>query len=177
MAQWNYYKEIIHENCNDYKAIFNIANSLLFRKTDSPMPNIKPLSALAEGFSEFIYTKIAKIIDTIKLNMSTQNPRKYIKEEYQAEKQMYIFMPVFHMDVIEMVKSVPPKSCKLDPIPMKILKDHIGALAYRIAKIINTSFDQGYVCDSLKGTILRPLIKSSQLDLLFQNFRPVSNVA
>ena len=29
MAQWNYYKEIIHENCNDYKAIFNIANSLI----------------------------------------------------------------------------------------------------------------------------------------------------
>ena len=32
MAQWNYYKELIHENHNDYNAIFNIANSLLFRK-------------------------------------------------------------------------------------------------------------------------------------------------
>ena len=29
MAQWNYYKEIIHENYNNYKAIFNIANSLI----------------------------------------------------------------------------------------------------------------------------------------------------
>ena len=73
MAKWNHYKEIIHENHNDYKAIFNIANSLLFRKTDSPMPNIKPLSALAEGFSEFFYTKIAKIMDKLKLNVSTQN--------------------------------------------------------------------------------------------------------
>ena len=25
-AQCQYYKEIIHENCNDYKAIYNIAN-------------------------------------------------------------------------------------------------------------------------------------------------------
>ena len=89
---------------------------------------------------------------------------------------MVIFMSVSHMDVIEVVKSVSPKSCKLDPIPMKILEDHIGALAYRIAKIINTSFDHGYVCDSLKETILRPLRRSSQLDLLFQNFRPVSNL-
>ena len=59
-GQGNYYKEIIHENHDNYKAIFNITNSLLFRKTDSPMPNIKRLSALAEGFSEFFYTKIAK---------------------------------------------------------------------------------------------------------------------
>ena len=86
-------------------------------------------------------------------------------------------MSVSHMDVIEMVKSVPPKSCKLDPIPMKILKDHISALACRIAKIINTSFDHGYVCNSPKKTIQRPLIKSPQLDLLFPNFRPVSNLA
>ena len=90
---------------------------------------------------------------------------------------MHIFMPVFHIDVIEMVKSVPPKSCELDPIPTEIIKDHIGALAYRIAKSINTSFDQGYVCNSLKEVILRPLIKSSQLDFLFPNFRPVSNLA
>ena len=100
-----------------------------------------------------------------------------MEEEYQTDKQMGIFMSVSHMDVIEMVKSVPPKSCKLDPIPTKILKDHISALAHRIAKIINTSFDQGYVCDSLKEAIQRPLIKLSQLDLLFLNFRPVSNLA
>ena len=176
-TQWNYYKEIIHENYNDYKAIFNITNSLLFRKTYSPMPNIKPLSALAEGFSEFFCTKIAKIMDKLKLNVSTQNSSKYIEEEHQTDMPMHIFMPVFHTDVTKMVTSVPPKSCKLDPMPMKILKDHIGALAHRIAKIINTSFDQSYVCDSLKEVILRPLIKSSQLDPIFPNFRPVSNLA
>ena len=55
--------EIIHENCNDYKAILNIANSLLFRKSDSPMPDIKTLSTVAEGFNEFFYIKIGKIMD------------------------------------------------------------------------------------------------------------------
>ena len=90
-------------------------------------------------------------MDKLMLNVSTQNPSKYIEEKYQTDNQMCIFMPVFHMDVIERVKSVPPKSCELDPIPMKILKDHIGALAYRIAKVINTSSHQCYVCDSFKG--------------------------
>ena len=85
-------------------------------------------------------------------------------------------MPESHMDVINMVKSVPPKSCKLDPIPMKILKDHIEALAYGIANIINTSFEHGYVCDSLKDAIVKPLLKLPKLDLMFANFRPVSNL-
>ena len=73
-----------------------------------------------------------------------------------------------------MVKSVPPKSCELDPIPTKILKDHIDALAYGIANIINTSLEYGYVCDSHKEAILRPLLKLPMLDLVFPNFRPVS---
>ena len=80
-AQCYYYKEIIHENCNDYKAIFNIANSLLFRKSDSRMPDIKPLSTLVGGFNELFYIKIAKFMDKLKLNVSTQNPSKYIEDE------------------------------------------------------------------------------------------------
>ena len=76
-----------------------------------------------------------------------------------------------------MAKSVPPKSCDLDPISTKILKNHIDALAHGIANIINTSFEHGYVCDSLKEAIIRPLLKSPKLDLIFPNFRPVSNLA
>ena len=70
-------------------------------------------------------------MDKLKLNASTQNSIKCI-EDRQANAYLHA---MFHTDIIEMVKSVPPKSCELDPIPMKILKDHIGA------KIINTSFD------------------------------------
>ena len=79
-AKCNYYKEIIHENHNDYKAIYSFANSLLFRKSDSPMPDIKPLSILAECFNEFFYIKIAKIMDNLKLNVSTHNHNKFIED-------------------------------------------------------------------------------------------------
>ena len=85
--------------------------------------------------------------------------------------------PVSYMDVINMVKFVPPKSCDLDPIPTKILKNHIDALAHGIANIINTSFEHGYVCDSLKEAIIRPLLKSPKPDLVYPNFRPISNLA
>ena len=140
------------------------------------MPDIKPLSTLAEGFNEFFYIKIAKIMDKFKPNVSTWNPNKYIEDEYQTDKRIGVLAPVSHMNVINMVKSVPPKSCELDTKPMKILKDHISALAYGIVNIINTSFKHGYVCDSLKEAILRPLLKSLKLDLLFPNLRPVSDL-
>ena len=65
----------------------------------------------------------------------------------------------------------------MTPIPTKILKNHVDALAHGIANIINTSFKHGYVCDSLKDAILRPLLKLPKLDLVFPNFRPVSNLA
>ena len=153
-----------------------ILQNSLFRKSDSPMPDIKPLSILAESFNEFFYIKIAKIMDKLKLNVSTHNPNKFIEGEYQTEKRIRILTPVSHMDVINMLKSVPPKSHELDPIPMKILKDHIDAHAYGIANIINTGFEHGYMCDSLKDAILRPLLKLPKLDLIFPNFRPVSNL-
>ena len=41
-AQQIYFKVKIEENKKDYKAIFNIANSLLFRKQDSSLPEISP---------------------------------------------------------------------------------------------------------------------------------------
>ena len=86
------------------------------------MPDIKPLSTLAKGFNEFFYIRIAKVMDKLKLNLSTQNPRKYIEDEYQTDKRIGVLMPVSHMDIIDMVKSVPPKSCELDPIPTKYLR-------------------------------------------------------
>ena len=49
------------------------------------MPDIKPLSTLAEGFNEFFYINIAKIKDKLMLNVSTQNPSKYIEDEYQTD--------------------------------------------------------------------------------------------
>ena len=176
-AQCQYYKEIIQENHNDYKAIYNIANSLLFRKSESPIPDIKPLSLLVEEFNEFFHAKIVKIMERLKLNQKTHNPNKLTEDGYQTELRIGTLTSVSYMDVINMVKSVQPKSCDLDSIPTKILKNHIDALAHGIANIINTSFEHGYVCDSLKEAIIRPLLKLPALNLVFPNFRPISNLA
>ena len=43
--------------------------------------------------------------------------------------------------------------------------------------MVNTSITQGVVSSNLKNAILQPLLKKKGLDLIFKNYRPVSNLA
>ena len=56
-------------------------------------------------------------MDRLKLNKKMQNPNKFIEDGYQTELRLGTLTLVSYMDVINMVKSIPPKSCDLDPIP------------------------------------------------------------
>ena len=60
---------IIAENRTNFKAIYKIVNGLLHRKQESPLPPITPLSKLAEEFSEFFDSKIAKIMNQLQSNI------------------------------------------------------------------------------------------------------------
>ena len=86
-------------------------------------------------------------------------------------------MPVFSEDIVEIVKSSAAKVCELDPIPTKLVKEHIGVIAPVLANIVNVSFQKGEVSKNLKEALLKPLIKSLQLDLVFPSYRPVSNLS
>ena len=76
-AQCNHYKQIIKEHKHDYKTIFNIANGLLFRKQESVLPPIRPISVLAEDFSEFFQTKIDNIMEKLKRKSSSFRQQIY----------------------------------------------------------------------------------------------------
>ena len=67
--QMNYCKNIIAENRTYFIAIYKIVNRLLHRKQESPLPSITPLSKLAEEFSEFFDSKIAKIMNHLQSNI------------------------------------------------------------------------------------------------------------
>ena len=64
------------------------------------------------------------------------------------------FTPVFNDDIKEVIRNASPKHCKLDPLPINIMKEHTDVLAYYIAKIVNITFDTGYFSDELKEAIL-----------------------
>ena len=59
---------------------------------------------------------------------------------------------------------MPPKTCKLDPIPASLLLDCID-------EIVNACLSTGSLPDTLKQAIVKPLLKKPSLDpnILKQN--------
>ena len=116
-AQMSYYKNIISENKHDFKAIYKIVNSLLFRKQEAKLPLITP-AKLVENFSEFFDGKIAKIMHHLHETIDDDPDRYMYKEEtFQAEMRLKKCSHVFYTDIKELVATTPNKSCKLVPIP------------------------------------------------------------
>ena len=66
---------------------------------------------------------------------------RYIEKEFQMNCRLNNFSPVLLSDVEETVSSGPAKSCELDPIPMSLVKKHIGVLPPIICDITNSSFE------------------------------------
>ena len=144
------------------KLIFNIANGLLFRKQESVLPLTRPILVLAEDFSEFFQTKIDNIMEKLREETAVLD-NKYIETNFQTNCRMNKFTLVFHSDVKEIVSSAPAKSCKLDPIPTSLLKEHIEVLAPIISNITNSSFKTGIFSDELNVTCNLTNCKKSTL--------------
>ncbi len=71
----------------------------------------------------------------------------------------------------------PNKCCELDPMPTWMIRDCIEEVLPLMTKIINLSLRSGEMPDDLKLAIIKPLLKKLCLDLVKQNYRPVSNLA
>ena len=60
---------------------------------------------------------------------------------------------------------------------MTMLKENLGAFSEIIVNIVNTPLQQGVVSENLKEALLKPLIKSMSLEVIFKSFRPISNLS
>ena len=135
---------------------------------------------LAEDFSEFFEGKIDKTMLDLEAkhrSITTDQYHHFIEDEFKISSRMPNFIPVFNDDIKEVIRTAPSKHCKLDPLPINIMKEHMDVLAYYTAKLVNISFDTGFFSDKLKEAILHPLIMNIKLEPIFTNFRPVSNLS
>ena len=86
------------------------------------------------------------------------------------------FRPLTEFEVLKLIAATPKKFCALDPTPTLIIVGCIETLLPVITKIINLSLQSGTFADQWKCTLVHPLLKKLGLDLVFQSFRPVSNL-
>ena len=95
--------------------------------------------------------------------------------------QCFVSFTAFHrvdMDYIrKLVLRAPTKSCVLDPVPTNIMKDCLDELLPLLLTMINLSLESGFFPDIWKDSAVTPLLKNQGLDLVFKNFRPISNLS
>ena len=79
-------------------------------------------------------------------------------------------------DVASLIRRSALKSCPLDPMPSRLVRN-CDALRAVIAAIINKSLQTGHFRKGWKEALVYPLLKKPGLDAVNKNLTPVSNLA
>ena len=138
----------------------------------NPLPEAISDKKLADKFANFFYNKIVDIRNKLDVFDKYEPARREIS--YIAE-----FQPVTCAEVRKILASMTNKSCELDVVNTKFLKEGMDYILHEITDLVNFSLQYGQFLRKWKTSIVRPMIKkinSRNLDLSLQNFRPINNV-
>ena len=64
----------------------------------------------------------------------------------------------------EIILNNQPSTCLLDPIPTRLLKEALPLVSTSLLDMINLSLVTGYVPQSFKVAVIKPLLKKPTLD-------------
>ena len=119
--------------------------------SNNPLPNDANNKDLAEEFADFFMDKIQKIIDNL-----TENP--IYKPTRKSIPSLAEFRPFNQMEVKKIILSMKTKSCELDALPMKLLKDYLDNILPTITNLVNISLQDGIFASGWKASVIRPLL-------------------
>jgi hypothetical protein len=171
--QQHYITEIQNAK-NKPKKLFKVVNTLMDREQTNVLPTSTSDKQLANDFQQYFKDKIEKIRETftIQTTPQTQNlPGNNINE-----------FSTFELATEDEIRTIVKKygvSCSPeDPIPTKLVEEHIETLIPYWLKLVNLSLSTGSM-DSVKSSAIATLLKEADEALdpeIFKNFRPVSNL-
>lgn len=183
-AKAKYYTSVIMESKNDQRRLFSVINKILQRTKANPLPPHSSSLELANIFANYYHEKIDKIhsglADLVKsLNDEDMQETTPVMEVLEGDEDFYSFSsfrPVTDEEVMDIIKQSPTKTCILDSLPTKVLKEVLSFIVKPIVCLINRSLTEGAVPQDLKKAVVKPLLKKSSLPLIPKNYRPVSNL-
>ena len=176
-AQRSFYIKKLLENRTNFKEIFTITNKLLGRNDPLPLPPSDYPARLAQEFRNFFCDKINNIMWQLKPTPDCPIDNRYIEDRFLKQHCIHEFHEVRDEEVLELLTKSPAKSCKLDPLPSKLLVRHHLKVAPILTQIVNASHTQGEFISELKNALLHPLLKKAGIDCIFKNYRPISNLS
>ena len=169
-----FYNEKIQTCAGDQKALYSVLNKLLHRVTETQLPVHDCPSELANRFAIFFIEKISRIRD----GLHTCHTHLHSVETSSCTISMVKFSSVSQEDVEKIIGKANNKSCSLDPVPTKILKQHLSHILPVITRVINLSLEEAVMPAPFKEAVLTPILKKSSLDKeVLKNYRPISNLA
>ncbi len=165
----------INENKNNPSRIHQIVGNAMYLNNNKPLP---PEQAGTDQPEEFINYYHDKIKD-IRTNLEEEDKSRMIftQESPLFTTEFINFRKLTPDEVKEMVFKAPNKFCELDPLPTWMIRDCIEEVLPLLTKIVNLSLACGEMPADLKLAIIKPLLKKLGLDLVKQNYRPISNLS
>lgn len=176
-AKKAYYKEKLAEASS--RETFEVVNELLNPGVCRPFPSSVNPQSLANNFVSYFSSKVQKIradldntpVDKSLLHGCNNKPSPPVLDSLHE---------ITTEEVIKTIQHSPTKSCGLDPLPTRLLKDPtiIDGVAQHLTSIVNTSLTSATVPPCFKQATITPLLKKQGLDVEdMKNYRPVSNLA
>ena len=80
------------------------------------------------------------------------------------------------MEAKKIIIDMKTKSCELDALPKKLLKDCLDDILLTITDLVNISLWDRVFASRWKTSVIRPLLKKTNLDLILSSYCPVSNL-
>ena len=176
-ARREFYSNFIDENSGDQKKLFRASQRLFNRTMDDGLPpNLD-----SRTFSNDLGKCFVQKIDTIRTQLDTdQQTDSYPEDDTSSADKTVPPFPNFTMlsvrDVKELIQNSALKSCPLDPMPSTLVSKCEDLLPV-LTKIVNSSLQSGCFPEIWEEAWVFPLLKKPGLDVIFKNFRPVSNLS
>ena len=144
----------IQQNEKHPLTLYKLVSKLIGSEKTNIVPDQPRGIELAEEFADFFLQKIEKIQSAL----DGSNLFKLTGSDVLFKLSKSNVLDKSH--VIKTLVKLQTKSCELDVIPTKILKEIMDSLIDPITKIVNISLSKGQFASMWKTAILRPLQKT-----------------
>ena len=174
-ARSSYFSALIEENKNNPRYLFHTVASLT--KSHASADPCIPATYSSNDFMNFFDTKLIKIRETIQNLFSAPSMASPVPDGVDISFRPAIcldyFTPIKLKEFCSLISSSKNSTCLLDPLPTGFLKQMLP----EILTLINASLTSGYVPQSFKIAVIKPILKKPNLDPNdLSNNRPISNL-
>ena len=150
-----------------------MVNSFCGEPLETAPPEHTDPTKLANEFGTFFLKKI----EIIKGNLDKFQVQEPGLIPDTPKENLESFSALSIEEVSKIVRESSNASCRLDPVPTWLLKSCVDVLAPPITEMVNLSLLSGHVPEYWRTAVVSPLLKKPGLDLVYKNFRLVSNLS